>query len=654
MSKTARFDDRVDTDPELSSGETLALLMRSLKFIGRVRVLFFYKVLFASVAILPPLILPWILKIIVDQVILQQPFQLEEVPFPPFMMPFIHLIMDMSPTGIMLSTTLLSFALLFIFGLRASGQFADLPQGHDAATQSEQAISSGSSEASGLWGTIEVLLTVRMTQRLANSLRTTLMGRLSRLEMTTLDDQRIGDSVYRVMYDAPMLPDICYKLTIAPLLLLISSALAVYIMQYSYGRVAPEIVWVATCLIPVTLLLTLPLSRIARRLHQTSRAAGAASVNSMEEGMDNIAAVQALGAMQKETERFNTKSEEAFRRHRHTVLLDAAITVIAYATITCGGVLAFILITDEVIEGGLTPGDYTAMIGILMTLMYAARSIGLYWIELQKNVAAVRRVFFFIDFTSELDRAQTPITVPQRGVYFDQVSFSYPDGRQALENVNLELPVGELVAVVGPTGAGKTTLAYMLPGYLRPSSGQIRFDDQDLSQAAVADIRDQVTYVFQEHMLLTGTIRDNLLLAKPDASEADMLEACRVAGALEFIEALPAGLDAPLGKGGNTLSVGQKQRLSIARGIVRDTPILVMDEPTAALDPRTENALVEALRETTRNRLVVVIAHRLSTIREADRIIFLDNGQVADVGDHESLMARADSLYRRYVELQAS
>ena len=119
MSKTARFDDRVDTDPELSSGETLALLMRSLKFIGRVRVLFFYKVLFASVAILPPLILPWILKIIVDQVILQQPFQLEEVPFPPFMMPFIHLIMDMSPTGIMLSTTLLSFALLFIFGLRA-------------------------------------------------------------------------------------------------------------------------------------------------------------------------------------------------------------------------------------------------------------------------------------------------------------------------------------------------------------------------------------------------------------------------------------------------------------------------------------------------------------------------------------------------------
>ena len=224
----------------------------------------------------------------------------------------------------------------------------------------------------------------------------------------------------------------------------------------------------------------------------------------------------------------------------------------------------------------------------------------------------------------------------------------------ANRDISFNVDSGEVLAILGENGAGKTTLAYMLPGYLRPSSGQIRFDDQDLSQAAVADIRDQVTYVFQEHMLLTGTIRDNLLLAKPDASEADMLEACRVAGALEFIEALPAGLDAPLGKGGNTLSVGQKQRLSIARGIVRDTPILVMDEPTAALDPRTENALVEALRETTRNRLVVVIAHRLSTIREADRIIFLDNGQVADVGDHESLMARADSLYRRYVDLQAS
>ena len=142
------------------------------------------------------------------------------------------------------------------------------------------------------------------------------------------------------------------------------------------------------------------------------------------------------------------------------------------------------------------------------------------------------------------------------------------------------------------------------------------------------------------------------MLANPQATEAQLLEACRLAGAMEFIEQFPDGIDTVIGKGGDTLSVGQKQRLSIARGLVRETPILVLDEPTAALDPKTENTLVEALRNTAQGRLVVVIAHRLSTIREADRIIFLDEGRVRDVGNHESLMAQPTSAYRKFVELQ--
>ena len=153
-------------------------------------------------------------------------------------------------------------------------------------------------------------------------------------------------------------------------------------------------------------------------------------------------------------------------------------------------------------------------------------------------------------------------------------------------------------------------------------------------------------------MLLSESIRDNLLLANPQATEEQMLDACRLAGAMEFIEQFPDGIDSVIGKGGDTLSVGQKQRLSIARGLVRETPILVLDEPTAALDPKTENALVEALRNTAQGRLVVVIAHRLSTIREADRIIFLEEGQVRDVGNHASLMAQPTSAYRKFVELQ--
>jgi ABC-type multidrug transport system fused ATPase/permease subunit len=161
-----------------------------------------------------------------------------------------------------------------------------------------------------------------------------------------------------------------------------------------------------------------------------------------------------------------------------------------------------------------------------------------------------------------------------------------------------------------------------------------------------------VAYVFQEHLLLSESIRDNLLLANPLASEADMVRACTDAGATEFIEALPHGLDTMLGRSGDTLSVGQQQRLCIARGLIRDTRILILDEPTAALDPTTENALVCALRRASQGRLVIVIAHRLSTIRQADRIVFIDDGEIKEIGSHDELMANENSLYGQFVILQ--
>ena len=194
----------------------------------------------------------------------------------------------------------------------------------------------------------------------------------------------------------------------------------------------------------------------------------------------------------------------------------------------------------------------------------------------------------------------------------------------------------------------------MLPGYIRPNTGTIKFDNQDVSNVPVNQIREKVTYVFQEHMLFSESIRSNLLLAKPDATEEDLLSACKMAGATDFLEDLPQGLDTNVGKSGDTLSVGQKQRLSIARGILRDTPVLILDEPTAALDPKTENMLVSGLRQFARNRLVIVIAHRLSTIKEADRIIFLDDGKVLDIGDHDTLMKNEQGQYRRFVELQTN
>ncbi len=655
VSESTRYDDRIDVDTDLSLIQTFAMIGRSLGLLTKVKKLFAYKVVFATVALLPAIVLPWLLKIVVDQVILQQPID-EAVRFPPFLNPFLNFIDGMTPSDIMISLTILFLVLLVFFGMRAMPSIQTerdgIPAGHDAATQSEQALSTGGSQTSGLWGLLETLLTIRMTQRLANSLRTSLMGRLTRLEMTTLDDQRIGDSVYRVMYDAPMLPEICYKLTVAPFLLLFNAVLSLWMMQYSYGAIAPEIVWLAAALMPMTLILTAPLSGIARRVNQASRAAGASTTNQMEQNVDNMGAVQSLGGSQVESENFADKSKESFKRHRIAFMVDLAAIALSYAALIVALGLAFVLTTDKVIAESLSPGDYAVLTGFFFILGGNARLAGKYWIDLQRNVAAVRRVFFFIDYTSELDTESDPLPIIEKSVEFENVSFAYPDGRPVLNDVSLSLPLGELVAIVGPTGAGKTTLAYLLPGYIRPSAGRIRFDNVDLADAGVNEIRKQVTYVFQEHMLLSESVRDNLLLANPQATEEQILEACRLAGAMEFIEQFPDGLDSVIGKGGDTLSVGQKQRLSIARGLVRETPIIVLDEPTAALDPKTENALVEALRNTAQGRLVVVIAHRLSTIREADRIIFLEEGRVRDVGNHASLMAQPTSAYRKFVELQ--
>ena len=650
------FDDRIDTNTELTLYETLKLLLRSVKLLVSVRTLFFCKFGLAIISLLPALMVPWLLKIVVDQVILQRPFDTETVPFPPFLMPLVNSLESLSPSAIMMAIVTFSFSMMVLFGLRVPGaeqaEILGAPQGFDAATQSEQALSAGGSTANGVWGLIELLLTIRMTQRLANGLRCTLMGRLSRLEMLTLDDQRIGDSIYRVMYDAPMLPELCYRLTLRPVLIITGTILSIYILKFSYGQVAPEMIWLSAAIVPVILLITAPLSGIARRVNQKSRAAGSATTNSIEESIDNIRAVQALGGTDSDTRLFDERSSESFKRHRHTVLLDGVVKVLTAICTTGALAYAFVLITDEVIAGVLSPGDYAVLFGVFYGLNGSAQVIGLYWIELQKNVAAVRRVFFFIDHTSEIDRETRPVAPLIDKVSLNNVSFTYPDGRQALKEVNLELPIGETVAIVGPTGAGKTTLAYMLPAYIRPKAGQILFDKQDIADLHVDDIRDEVTFVFQEHMLLSISIKENLLLANPSATDKKIEEVCRIAGAMDFIEDLEKGLDTVVGKAGDTLSVGQKQRLSIARGLVRDTSILVLDEPTASLDPRTEAKLMQNLRNSVRGKLIVLISHRLSTIAQADRIIFLDKGKVVDIGNHRELMSNPNSRYHQFVNLQ--
>ena len=653
MASNELFDDRVDVNPEISNLEAFRLIKRCLAYLATVKWLFTAKVLLSTFALLPGLIAPWTGKILIDQVILQKPFNDDEVPFPPYFRPFVDYVRYMEPMEIMFTLTAMFLGMLVVLGRGGLG--VSLEPGLDSATQSETKISEGGSDMSGLFGAIEMLVNVRMNQRLANGFRTTLFKRLTRLPMKTIDDHRIGDSVYRVMYDAPDLPEVCYAFTLAPFFTIIGVLIALYQMEASYGGIAPEIIWVSIAVFPLSFFVTVPLSSIIRRVQQSSRASGSSTTNAIEESMSNLSAVQSLGGMEQEKDRVDSKSRESFRRFRHVVLANIGIGFLYVIITGCLAIFVTVYVTNRIVDGGMSPGDYFAMLGLALTIGGSGAGLGMIWIGVQAQVATVRRVFFFLDMEVEESTAQRRALAPiTQGVTFADVSLTYANGHQALRHISLSLDIGELIAIVGPTGAGKTTLAYLIPGYYQPTEGHVTIDDQDIADTDLESLRSQVSYVFQEHLLLNESIRSNLLLANPSASEQDIIRACETAGAMEFINELPEGLDTELGQSGDTLSVGQKQRLCIARGLVRDTRILILDEPTAALDPQTENALVRALREAARGRLVIVIAHRLSTIRRADRIVFLEDGEIRDVGSHDELMATPDGAYRRFVELQGN
>lgn len=639
-------------------GETAQTLRRALRYMAPFRRELGVKIALLLFSLIPMLFLPWPIRIVIDHVIGDTPIDAPIRPFPFFIRPLVDALVGASRETILFAAVAVEAVMLLGIGAFGTGgrerdaSDAWLSSGQDTATRTENEANAGFSLIGGLVGWFDFRWTMKLTQKLNHHYRKTLFEKLQRLPLRTFDDERIGDAIYRVMYDTPAITNVCYRILLTPLGAPSAIVLTVWVLALVYGLDSP-VVLLAVGFLPMVLVTTLPYAGLVRRSATRSRLAGAVTTTTVEEGMHNIVAVQSLGGEARERKRFDLDSEDSFLRYRRVVAIGllAILTAGAFGIVLTGWV--FLNVGDEIIAGRLSIGDLGVMIPSFVMVATASVDLGALWIRVQESSAGLGRVFFLMDLPDETDRPGAVELGPVReAVRVEGVHFEYEPGGPGLHGVSFEARRGSVTAFVGPAGAGKTTLAYMIPRFLAPNSGRVLVDGTDLATVTLSSLRSQIAFVFQETALFDATVAENLRIGNPHASDERVREAAAIAGAAEFVDALPQGYDTRLGRSGGKLSVGQKQRLAIARALVRDAPILIFDEPTSALDADTERKVADALHRIARERIVIVIAHRLSTIRGADQILFLDDGRVIDRGSHAELMARDGGPYRRFVELQ--
>lgn len=483
-------------------------------------------------------------------------------------------------------------------------------------------------------------------QRVILDIRLAVYDHVQHLSFSYLNSKRVGELLSRITNDVAVLQDVLSAVVID---LVVQGVTFVGILAFLLF-----INWRLTLATFVVLpLAALIIDRASKRL----RAVGHAIQEQLarlsavaEEALSSIRIVRSFATEELEFERFKAQSFLHFKALMHGTQIRGFLEgVVEVVLITA---LCFILWLGgrDVIEKRLTVGALIAFLTYLGLLVQPIRVLSRVLSRIQQGLASAERVFEILDEPGDVPQPSAPLFLrPIRGhVVFDHVWFAYEPGRWVLKDVCLELKEGEKVAVIGPTGTGKSTLGDLIPRFYDPQMGSVFIDGHDVRTFDLKTLRRQIGIVQQDPILMKGTLAFNIAYGFPEGTEEKIREAARIAGIAGFIESLPKGYETEVGERGVTLSGGQRQRIAIARAIIRDPRILIFDEATSSLDVEVEQQILETLRDAMRGRTALVIAHRLSTVRDADRIVLLEEGHIEEEGNHQSLMGAKGHYYRLF------
>ena len=495
----------------------------------------------------------------------------------------------------------------------------------------------------------EKYLTTSVAQWVSHDLRRTLYNHIQKLSLSFHDNKRTGDLISRITSDIDTIQDFISQVLlgfIVNVLTLIGMLVVMFYLDWSFTLIA---LTVAPLLFVVVYSFTWRIKKASRDVRK--KEGEIASIAS--EVLSSIHVVKAFTREDYEQQRFEKQSLETVESALAARSLKAKLTPLVEIIVAAGTCLVLWYGVRLALAGTITPGSLLVFLLYLGKMYKPMRDLSKMTDTISKTQVGYERIREIVDTDREVRNLPGARPAPKlKGeIEFRHVDFKYVDRPLTLKDVNFKLKPGQLGALVGPTGAGKTTIASLIARFYEPTGGQVIIDGKDIRSYRIKSLRQQISFVLQESLLFQATIWQNIAYGRPEASRHEIIEAAKLANADEFIAQLPEGYDTMVGERGVTLSGGQRQRIAIARAIVRNSPILILDEPTSGLDAASEELVFDALQRLMAGKTSIVIAHRLATIQNADVIFVIDGGTIVQHGTHEELI-KSDGLYAHLYQTQ--